>query len=924
MFTGEPQHGQGQSIATGMLALLLLVTATLLQATHAAVTRCPRQCACNATQGMTDCGNRQLSVPPRRLSSSTRHLNLSHNFLLTLDAMTLDNLLVLRSLDLSFNSLVNISDNAFRGQRKLLSLSLAGNQLDSQQLASVRFLIALEELDLSGNVINDIDTNVLPNLTHLRTLNLNSNAISYITLKCITVALPHLETLLLSGNQLQGMSLEKSSSLRYLSLSDNLLSACPDLSSLPNLTYLDLAHNHITIIDSATFAALTQLTWLSVASNPITNIATGAFLNCSQLEELHLSSLGNLTHINNATFTGLSSLLTLNVSHNKNLHYIHAAALSCLDSLQTLDISYNALSSLHQSMFAGLASLHMAALHHNPWTCNCDMSWLRNHLVNKTGAAPSWQPLQLDEIICAGPPNLARYVMADVQEWNISCLAAMIKSYDEMVEFAIGSQAILNCRVEGDPRPEIIWLTPRGRRLFYHPAFVDYAIADPGEAAYLKDQPWHHSKDYDHDIDKRTDERLRVLKNGSLYIDYVSRHDTGHYFCLAHNSLGNGTAAIIVLLDYTIIEHFTMISMLIGIATDMAFVVGIVTFMLMRLLVVKCRERQQKLHGIHNLLDSIQGYKSDKIATLCAFKSDKFVKLSAKIVQLRMYRQDAAAGIFQHIDNMREQYAASAARIRDNCAQQMDRLHENYGAQLGRFKDYKSAHLDSMRDNYAQRVQRIRDYGTQQLERLREQYKMQQSHMLKLVELLDIGNCLHGIEAECKRTESMLFNGDVIDPCVFPDAHTFPACGATNELHTFHSSASVCDPDSFATASFNGDNTSLRDHYVTDHLPRTPSQHQHEGDREVPPGDNTDNQPCRPTESEKKQNPCSDCTMLPLLSIHKLQSELVGSPTKLSVTSDNYSTSQYDSALSQNDSPVHSDVTFTPPMSPRSDENGRF
>jgi hypothetical protein len=80
----------------------------------------------------------------------------------------------------------------------------------------------------------------------------------------------------------------------------------------------------------------------------------------------------------------------------------------------------------------------------------------------------------------------------------------------------------------------------------------------------------------------------------------------------------------------------------------------------------------------------------------------------------------------------------------------------------GRFKDYRSHHVDRMRENYQAQAVKIRDYGQQQMNRLREQYKTQQQHVLKLVELLDVGSCVSGvIEAECMRAESMIFDADI-------------------------------------------------------------------------------------------------------------------------------------------------------------------
>ena len=49
-----------------------------------------------------------------------------------------------------------------------------------------------------------------------------------------------------------------------------------------------------------------------------------------------------------------------------------------------------------------------------------------------------------------------------------------------------------------------------------------------------------------------------------------------------------------------------------------------------------------------------------------------------------------------------------------------------------------------------------------QMARLREQYKLQQQHLLKLLELLEIGNCVTVIEAECTRTESTIFDADIV------------------------------------------------------------------------------------------------------------------------------------------------------------------
>jgi len=46
---------------------------------------------------------------------------------------------------------------------------------------------------------------------------------------------------------------------------------------------------------------------------------------------------------------------------------------------------------------------------------------------------------------------------------------------------------------------------------------------------------------------------------------------------------------------------------------------------------------------------------------------------------------------------------------------------------------------------------------------LHEQYKVQQQHVMKLLELLDIGNCVNVIRDDCERTESIIFDDSLDD-----------------------------------------------------------------------------------------------------------------------------------------------------------------
>src|SRR5579872_5122731 len=63
------------------------------------------------------------------------------------------------------------------------------------------------------------------------------------------------------------------------------------------------------------------------------------------------------------------------------------------------------------------------------------------------------------------------------------------------------------------------------------------------------------------------------------------------------------------------------------------------------------------------------------------------------------------------------------------------------------------------------------------MNRLREQYKTQQQHVLKLLELLDIGNCVNLIRDDCQRTESAIF-----DHVEFCDVGEFPVDTSIDKL----------------------------------------------------------------------------------------------------------------------------------------------
>lgn len=82
-----------------------------------------------------------------------------------------------------------------------------------------------------------------------------------------------------------------------------------------------------------------------------------------------------------------------------------------------------------------------------------------------------------------------------------------------------------------------------------------------------------------------------------------------------------------------------------------------------------------------------------------------------------------------------------------------------------------------------------------QMTRLRDQYKLQQQHLLKLLELLDVGNCVTVIEAECVRTESTIFDADIAFDLEAQSIHIpqDEESHSSNDLNDLSESSSLAD-----------------------------------------------------------------------------------------------------------------------------------
>jgi Leucine-rich repeat (LRR) protein len=179
--------------------------------------------------------------------------------------------------------------------------------------------------------------------------------------------------------------------LTRLDMSSNLISSVHSLPSLPDLEYLDMCRNNITILASGVTQSLPHLKTLLLAENMMdsSSLSHYNFQHLSYLETLdiaqnrlagHLAppsldlfpsnlktldlSFNQLEGIRGNTFRHLPALMTLNLQGNL-IEEIENFAFLGLVSLSSLDLSHNNILTLAEESLSGLPSLEILSLSHN-------------------------------------------------------------------------------------------------------------------------------------------------------------------------------------------------------------------------------------------------------------------------------------------------------------------------------------------------------------------------------------------------------------------------------------------------------------------------------------------------------------------------------------------------------------------------------
>ncbi|XP_046623349.1 immunoglobulin domain and leucine-rich repeat-containing protein 2-like [Neodiprion virginianus] len=748
----------------GWLMTVISVSVIVGTADAAASTRnCAEGCVCgidaNGTSALS-CSNRNfgglglsedvgfVSLVNVRTSSITatiltpakrlRMLTWRKSGIESLESGAFQGATLLERLDLGDNEIASLAGNVFRSLANLTFLNLTHNRLVSIDDNCFQGLESLDELHIARNKLSVIPYQLFSPVKHLRYLNVAGNRL---------VSLPDhsfapnkaLRELILSNNRLTRPPSHLFSDLRklrFLALDGNVIHHIPRgfFADLENLERLDLGDNPIANLSNVAFQGLANLRWLSLARTQISSIPRDIWKPVSGLESLILSGT-KIEEIRDGSFAGLSNLQSIVVS-NASLRDFASKAFEDTPALRKLDMRHNNLAFLP----ASLASLPLEELDlaNNSWACDCRMFWFVKWAESHEHTAAFETGLK------CGTETVDNGDMLFTLRY-LNCTAPTLAFATSPAEYVLLSSVLLECEFNGNPAPSITWVTPSLRILHWNP--------DPSFPDAFVSHPASHRADV-----KTVDDRVRVLDNGSLYIERLLREDVGVYKCFAVNPIANATTYVTLHMDRITYYETKILSIAVGAACAAGFLIITLFVQFLRYLFNKCGcERwcccckkvgvTPRAKQIHQMLDNIEQYKS------------------------------------QQLERLRENYTQQVHRIKDNCAEQVEWIRDSYEGQMRHIRDirdYGTSHLTALRGQYYDQVKRVRDYSTGQLNwvrenyvfqrnkirkfsahqvlRFRESYKYQQQTLNKVLENLPslyLDNCRSG---SCGKSDSIVFD----------------------------------------------------------------------------------------------------------------------------------------------------------------------
>lgn len=329
---------------------------------------------------------------------------------------------------------------------------------------------------------------------------------------------------------------------------------------LTNLQRLYLRECRIDRIDSEALAGLTNLVELDLSHNLLTVVPTASFLDTPFLRDLVLS-YNPLKRVHSHAFKSTPNLVKLDLSHTQ-LVEIEAKGFRGLELLESLKLNNNQLSTLHPGTFEPLNKLTSIELHDNPWICDCHLREMKMWLVKHN--LPT-----LQAPLCRGPKQLMNRTFTDLGIDDFACRPILLIA-SRYAEATIGENASIVCRVSAIPPAKVKWYW-NGRLLTNHSAFSSYQkilIFEDGQ----------------------------FRKRSTLVLTNAQEADSSEFYCVAENRAGTVEANFTLHVSLRTAGMSTLGSG--HIAGISAALVVLILFILLVILVLFVRFRRMPLKDV--------------------------------------------------------------------------------------------------------------------------------------------------------------------------------------------------------------------------------------------------------------------------------------------------------------------------------------
>ncbi|KAF4105636.1 leucine-rich repeat, immunoglobulin-like domain and transmembrane domain-containing protein 3b isoform X1 [Onychostoma macrolepis] len=293
-----------------------------------------------------------------------------------------------------------------------------------------------------------------------------------------------------------------------------------------------LERTSVSRIFRGAFSAMPELLYLWLTYNSITVLHPKSFTNLSFLHELRLD--GNL--LSSFPWEGLRDvprLRTLGL-HNNRLARIPPLAARYLANVTYLDLSSNRLSTLPNDLtalwpFSDSTQTQRSVvlgLQDNPWVCDCRLSTLLD--ISK---APETSLVLLDRFLtCSEPPDLAGVPFQSVELTR--CRRPYVVTSATKITALLGSNVLLRCEATGHPTPTLTWIKSAIPNIYKQgcckqmQSSMDIERLPRKLSGYVQESP-------------------RVgIRWSAVSLNGISYSDAGEYRCRAQNMAGISEAIV--------------------------------------------------------------------------------------------------------------------------------------------------------------------------------------------------------------------------------------------------------------------------------------------------------------------------------------------------------------------------------------------